>query len=212
MPEPCHQLLEARASSRKSATRVAKVVKVQVRYSCRSACLDPYPVEVRPPQARTLGTDENKAAPAAPLARRQRPGLCLGRPTRAARRATRYRTPSISTALPALGSYCGAVFLASHCPARGHRVQGGPPGRRTRSAAPTQDPATTHLGLAATRKTGGSRGRWFGMAGWQYFRRTTLQLVRGVELGSAATSRACTPRAPASGDWRPQEVRHGQLP
>jgi hypothetical protein len=43
----------------------------------------------------------------------------------------------------------------SACPARGHRVNGGPAGRRTRSAAPTTiDPATTHPGLAPTRKTG----------------------------------------------------------
>lgn len=59
MPEPCHQLLEARASSGgKSAARVAKIVKVQVSCPCCPARLDPYPVEVRPPQARTLGTDE----------------------------------------------------------------------------------------------------------------------------------------------------------
>jgi hypothetical protein len=31
------------------------------------------------------------------------------------------------------------VFLALDCPARGHHVQGGPAGRRTRSATPTLD-------------------------------------------------------------------------
>lgn len=46
------------------------------------------------------------------------------------------------------------VFLALDCPARGHRVQGGPAGRRTRSATPTLDPAATHLVLAPTRKAG----------------------------------------------------------
>jgi hypothetical protein len=47
-----------------------------------------------------------------------------------------------------------AVFLAFQCPARGHRVQGGPPGRRMRSAAPTLDPVTTHLGSAPTSRRG----------------------------------------------------------
>jgi len=46
------------------------------------------------------------------------------------------------------------VFLALDCPARGHHVQGGPAGRRTRSATPTLDPAATHLVLAPTRKAG----------------------------------------------------------
>jgi len=35
-----------------------------------------------------------------------------------------------------------SVFLASHCPARGRRVQSGPSGRRMRSAAPTPDAAS----------------------------------------------------------------------
>jgi len=33
----------------------------------------------------------------------------------------------------------GSVFPGFDCPDRGHRVQGGPPGRRTRSATPTLD-------------------------------------------------------------------------
>jgi len=48
----------------------------------------------------------------------------------------------------------GSVFLGFNCPDRGHRVQGGPAGRRTRSATPTLDPAATHLLLAPTRRTG----------------------------------------------------------
>ena|SRR5689334_19279653 len=46
------------------------------------------------------------------------------------------------------------VFLALDCPDRGHRVQGGPAGRHMRSAPPILDPASTHLVLAPTRKTG----------------------------------------------------------
>src|SRR6185312_1974855 len=38
----------------------------------------------------------------------------------------------------------------------GHRIQGGPAGRRMRSAAPTLDPAATHLVLAPPRTTVGS--------------------------------------------------------
>jgi hypothetical protein len=38
----------------------------------------------------------------------------------------------------------GWLSSSSHdCPARGPRVNGGPAGRRTRSATPTIDPATT---------------------------------------------------------------------
>jgi hypothetical protein len=40
-----------------------------------------------------------------------------------------------------------------NCPARGHRVNGGPAGRRMRSATPTIDPETTPKGSAPTRKT-----------------------------------------------------------
>jgi hypothetical protein len=46
-----------------------------------------------------------------------------------------------------------AVFLALDCPARGHRVNGGPPGRRMLTATPTIDPAPTHRGSAPARKT-----------------------------------------------------------
>ncbi len=42
-----------------------------------------------------------------------------------------------------------AVFLATHCPARGHRVNGGPTGRRMRSATPTIDALATHKDLGA---------------------------------------------------------------
>jgi hypothetical protein len=48
------------------------------------------------------------------------------------------------------------VFLAFDCPDHGHRVQGGPPGRRMRSATPTLDPAAAHLGSAPTRGRGQS--------------------------------------------------------
>jgi len=51
-----------------------------------------------------------------------------------------------------------AVFLAPHCPARGHRVQGGPAGRRMRSAAPTPDPVTTHLGFGSCEEDGEEGG------------------------------------------------------
>ncbi len=53
-----------------------------------------------------------------------------------------------------MGSSRRYVFLALDCPDRGHRVQGGPAGRRMRSAPPTLDPASTQLVLAPTRKTG----------------------------------------------------------
>jgi hypothetical protein len=46
---------------------------------------------------------------------------------------------------------------AFDCPARGHRLRGGPAGRRTRS---TRDPASAHLDSAPTRKMGQhSQGR-----------------------------------------------------
>ena len=51
------------------------------------------------------------------------------------------------------------VFLALDCPARGHHVQGGPAGRRTRSATPTLDPAATHLVVPPMRKTGKTHRR-----------------------------------------------------
>ncbi len=51
----------------------------------------------------------------------------------------------------------GSVFLGFECPDRGHRVQGGPAGRRTRSATPTLAPAATHLVLGPARRTGQSR-------------------------------------------------------
>jgi len=51
----------------------------------------------------------------------------------------------------------GSVFLGFNCPDRGHRVQGGPAGRRTRSATLPLDPAATHLLLAPTRRTGQGR-------------------------------------------------------
>lgn len=52
----------------------------------------------------------------------------------------------------------GSVLLGFDCPDRDHRVQGGPAGRRTRSAPPTLDPAAAHLVLAPTRRTGRSTG------------------------------------------------------
>ena len=49
-----------------------------------------------------------------------------------------------------------AVFLASDCPARGHRVQGGPPGRRMRSAGCAEaGPHDRSLGFGAYEEGGG---------------------------------------------------------
>src|SRR5262249_36307343 len=59
---------------------------------------------------------------------------------------------------------CTTVFLVPDCPARGHRVKGGPAGRRMRSAAPTIDPVTTHKDPAPTRKTGQNRG----LGSWEF--------------------------------------------
>jgi hypothetical protein len=50
-----------------------------------------------------------------------------------------------------------AVFSPHHCPARGHRVNGGPAGRRLRSATPTIDPATAHEDMAPIGRTGKAR-------------------------------------------------------
>src|SRR6266568_131541 len=82
-------------------------------------------------------------------------GLSLGGPP-SARRATHHRGHSDQDGSTGTGRVParGPVFLAPDCPARGHRVQGGPPGRRTRSATPTLDPATTHKDSAPTRRTG----------------------------------------------------------
>ncbi|SRR6266851_4722090 len=48
-----------------------------------------------------------------------------------------------------------AVFIATDCPARvtASIVNGGPAGRRTRSAVPTIDPVATHEGSATAGKT-----------------------------------------------------------
>jgi hypothetical protein len=72
-------------------------------------------------------------------------------------RPARPRRPGPIAALtnsPAPAGRGYAVFLGFDCPDRGHRVQGGPAGRRMRSAPPTLDPASTHLVLAPTRKAG----------------------------------------------------------
>jgi hypothetical protein len=72
-------------------------------------------------------------------------------------RPARPRRPGPIAALansPAPAGRGYAVFLGFDCPDRGHRVQGGPAGRRMRSATPTLDPASTHLVLAPTRKAG----------------------------------------------------------
>ena len=47
-----------------------------------------------------------------------------------------------------------SVFLAPDCPARGHRSRAALAGRCTRSATPTQDPATTHQGFGACEEDG----------------------------------------------------------
>ncbi len=67
------------------------------------------------------------------------------RPARARRSSRSSADQPISSVM--LSVLCGAVFLAPYCPARGHRVNGGPPGRRTRSATPTIDPAAGVCGV-----------------------------------------------------------------
>ncbi len=46
------------------------------------------------------------------------------------------------------------VTLAPDCPARSHRVNGGPASRRSRSATPTIDPSTAPMGLGACEDDG----------------------------------------------------------
>ena len=89
-------------------------------------------------------TRSRRRRTAAPLARRQRPGLSLGRPARGARRAPCRRRADKGAHMQEPGTAKESVFLAPDCPARGHRVNGDPTGRRTRSATPTIDPTTTH--------------------------------------------------------------------
>ena len=117
-----------------------------------SAARSPGPARPSPP-ARSTPIQPmltHKAAPAAPRPALPAPGSALGGPPGA---------PAPSEPIAALTNshqqQAGAtVFLALDCPARGHHVQGGPAGRRTRSATPTLDPAATHLVLAPTRKAG----------------------------------------------------------
>jgi hypothetical protein len=94
-----------------------------------------------------LAISRIKAAPAAPLARRQRWAQRWGRPPTARRaapcRARRSRRLNDTWPLQR-----AAVFLAPDCPARGHRVKGAPPGRRF---AQTLDPASTRKDLAPAR-------------------------------------------------------------
>jgi hypothetical protein len=71
-----------------------------------------------------------KTAPAAPLARRQRPGLSLGEARPGARRAAQRGRRSSGSCVTPQPVASIAVFLAPDCPARGHRVKGGPPSRR----------------------------------------------------------------------------------
>ena len=67
------------------------------------------------------------------------PRSALRAPLARARRHAR-RLPQIRQAhLSRRPMLAWAVFLAPDCPARGHRINGGPEGRRTRSAAPTID-------------------------------------------------------------------------
>jgi hypothetical protein len=94
-----------------------------------------------------------KAAPAAPRPALPAPGSALGGPPSAPAPS---RCQALLIQLLYLGRAGCPVFLGFDCPDRGHRVQGGPPGRRTRSATPTLDLAATHLVLAPTRRTGQS--------------------------------------------------------
>ncbi len=67
---------------------------------------------------------------------------------------------------PVLAAASGehSVHLAPDCPARGHRLNGDPPGRRTRSATPTIDPATSHMGPGAYEEDGGDQHDTYGQA------------------------------------------------
>jgi len=88
------------------------------------------------------------AAPRAPAT-----GLCVGTPARHGR-ALAAAHHGKDRLIVAQAGHQVAIFLGFDRPARGHRVEGGPEGRRTRSAPPTLDPVTTHLFWAPTRKTG----------------------------------------------------------
>ena len=121
MPEPGHQLLETRAArGGEGAARVSEIVEMQVRDSGPLTRPDPYPPEFGPP---------GKAAPAAPLARRQRRAQLLGeaRPAHAG--------PHRAGPADQAGSYgtqrgCGsAVFLGDLLSAPGRRVEVAPCGR-----------------------------------------------------------------------------------
>lgn len=87
---------------------------------------------------------------AAPVRRSPRRALALGRlrPARSRRTSPQGITDLTGSFGLAVRVRQAAVFLASNCSARGRRVQGGPGGRRMRSAAPTLDPtpAPTDLG------------------------------------------------------------------
>jgi hypothetical protein len=58
------------------------------------------------------------------------------------------------------GASRAGVFLATDCPARGHRLKGAPCGRiPPLRSGQTLDPATTHQDLAPVRKTGDEQDR-----------------------------------------------------
>jgi hypothetical protein len=80
------------------------------------------------------------------------PGSALARPARRTPGHTRAAPRSRPLARRARRVQRAAAYLAPDCPARGCRVNGGPSGRRKRSAAPTIDPTTTHMDRAPARK------------------------------------------------------------
>jgi hypothetical protein len=75
-----------------------------------------------------------------------------------------------------------ASFSALHCPARGHRVNGGPAGRRMRLALPIIGAAPTHQGSARLREV--RRGAAIPQ-GQNRYRRVLVPWLPGLQTGLA---------------------------
>jgi hypothetical protein len=93
-------------------------------------------------------------------------GLCVGTPARHGRALPQHATGKSGSCVTQTRLEA-AIFLGFDCPARGLRVEGGPAGRRTRSATPTLDPVTTHLVFAPMGKMGEDQDRHLARSmGW----------------------------------------------
>ena len=103
---------------------MTQVVKMKASSTYRPCCVGP-------------GRHLVKAAPAAPRPALPAPGSALGGPPGAPAPSRTEPTAALTNSHQRQAGT--TVFLALDCPARGHHVQGGPAGRRTRSATRTLD-------------------------------------------------------------------------